>query len=112
MEYKIANAHRMVAHLAEEMAGATYEELARNNAFYAANPDRSHAIKVIAPTLIPAARQTLTEMLLRHDVSDHEKAAIHEALVLDNSIPKPGRRTVTDLPRTSGVVIPPPSKKH
>jgi hypothetical protein len=42
-------AHQMVAHVAEEMAQATYETFAKDNFWYAMNPDRAAFVKQAAP---------------------------------------------------------------
>jgi hypothetical protein len=90
MRAKDVHAHKMVAHIAEEMAQTVYEECASNNVWYAANPDRRKFVKFAAPTMIVHARQVLGEMLGRDDVSDREKEEIFEALLADRAIPRGG----------------------
>lgn len=80
-------AHRYVAHLCEEMAQAVYEELAKSNLFYAANPDRAAFVRWCAPTLRDEARTVMGELLGRHEISEEKKAYIYEALLKDRSIP-------------------------
>jgi|KBSMisStaDraftv2_1062788.scaffolds.fasta_scaffold00169_42 hypothetical protein len=91
-------AHKMVAHTQVEMAGAIYEELAGRDDFYKEWPDRNAFIKVCAPTLRDAARQCLSEQLARHDVSEFDKEAIYEALLLDAVIPNEDRFHVPAIP--------------
>ena|ERR1044072_223150 len=91
------NAHRMVANLCEEMAQCVYEECAtKYNNWYAANPDRRAFVKECAPTLRAQARAILAGMLADPKVSDYDKKRIHEALILDKTIPQNG---VWELPR-------------
>jgi hypothetical protein len=90
MKMTEVNAHKLVSNLCEEMAQTIYEELAKRNNFYAMYPDRREFVREIAPTLREDARRTLAEMLSRNDVALHEKEAIHEALILDKTIPQTG----------------------
>jgi hypothetical protein len=90
MRAKKVHAHKMVAHIAEEMAQTVYEECASNNVWYEANPDRGTFVKFAAPTMIVHARQVLGEMLGRDDVSAKEKEEIFEALLADRAIPRGG----------------------
>lgn len=83
-------AHQMVAHLAEELAQCLYEEAAKDNDWYQANPDRSLFVKVWAPKMIPEARSQLTNMLSRNDVPDDHKELIFDALKADREIPRGG----------------------
>src|ERR1700681_579934 len=83
MKHEIINAHRMVAHIAEEMAQALYEELAKNDAWYAQHQDRADAIKGMAPSLRQEARKVLAEMLGDEKTSQYDKERIYEALVND-----------------------------
>ena len=81
------NAHKMVAHLCKEMANEVYEELAKKNGWYKANPNRRNFVNSCAPTLRQEARQILARMLERNDVSTYEKDKIFEALMLDKVLP-------------------------
>ena len=83
-------AHKTVAHVAEELAQSVYERLALNDAWYADNRDRRAFVKRCAPTLRAEARKILAEMLQRDDVSEHEKAEIYDALLLDRTLPDNG----------------------
>jgi hypothetical protein len=83
-------AHQMVAHVAEEMAQATYETFAKDNFWYAMNPDRAAFVKQAAPRLLNAARGVLTDMLTRNDVPESQKELIFDALKADREIPRGG----------------------
>jgi hypothetical protein len=83
-------AHAMVAHLAEELAQALYEEAAKDNDWFQANPDRNIFVKVWAPKMIPEARSQLTDMLSRNDVPEDHKELIFDALKADREIPRSG----------------------
>jgi hypothetical protein len=84
------NAHKMVADLCEKMAQEVYEELAKRNGFYAMHPDRKAFVKEAAPSLRQEARAILAGMLGDPKVSDKDKSRIHEALILDKTIPQQG----------------------
>lgn len=90
MKPKTVHAHKMVAHLAEEMAQAVYEECAKNNVWFKANPNRGTFVKFAAPTFISQARATLAEMLGNPHVPESEKEIIFDALQADRSIPRGG----------------------
>lgn len=87
-------AHKLIANTAEQMAGAVYEELMKNNTWYAAwqerHPDLSGTalqhefIRVTAPGMTRQARATLAQML-RNPAYSHLHDQIAEALILDNS---------------------------
>lgn len=88
------HAHKIVAHIAMEMAQAIYEACARDNAWYRRHKDRAAFVRVVAPELVSQARATLTDMLTRSSVSEHEKAVIMDALAADQAIPRGARGTV------------------
>lgn len=84
-------AHKMVAHVAREMAMEVYEyKCLRSNEFYATFPDMDEFVRSVAPTLKEAARKALGEMLAREDVSAIEKQDIYDALILDAVFDKGG----------------------
>ena len=83
-------AHKMVAHIAQEMAQAVYEDCAKDNFWYFLNKDRDAFVKKLAPTLINEARATLTDMLTRKDVPESQKELIFDALKADREIPRGG----------------------
>ena len=82
------HAHKIVAHVAAEMAQAVYEECAKNNAWYAKYRDRAAFVRGLAPELIGQARAVLTDMLTRFYVSEHEKDSIMDALAADQTVPR------------------------
>lgn len=87
-------AHKLVADTCVEFANELWEELCRTNQFYAANKQHYRLfIQRIAPVLRPHAVKTLSNMLGRDDITDSQKALIHEALLMDRSIPE-GMATV------------------
>lgn len=86
--------HKLVADMCVEFANELWEELAAGNNFYKHNKQHYRLfIQRIAPVLRPHAVKVLSEMLARDDVSDAEKKLIHEAIVMDRSIPE-GMATV------------------
>ena len=92
-------AHRMVAHVQQEMAQQVYEELAsKNDKFFSEWPDRNAFVQMCAPTLRDAARGVLSEQLNRHDVPHAEKEQIYEALLLDAVLPNEDRFIVPSFP--------------
>ena len=82
------HAHRIVADIAVEMAQAVYEEAAKDNRWYAEHKDRAAFVRRVAPELLTHARETLTDMLLKPSVSEHEKEHIIEILAADQSVPR------------------------
>lgn len=82
-------AHMMVAGVAQGIAGCAYEELARNNDFYAIYPDQTAFIRDYWKQFVSLARSQLTDMLTMDSVSVHEKDAIAEALMLDGALNPP-----------------------
>ncbi len=84
------NAHRMIAELCHQMAQSVYEDLASSNIWYKANPDRGAFVRDCAPTLRQHAREILSGMLERNDISTYEKDKIFEALMLDKVLPQSG----------------------
>lgn len=88
--YQNITAHQLIANLCVEMANEIYEEVMHSNALYKVHKDRADFVRQCAPTLKAEARSALAQLLARPDVSDYEKQKIHEALVLDNEMPKTG----------------------
>lgn len=85
-------AHKLVAHVQQELAQSIYEDWAsKSDKFYAEWPDRAAFVKQCAPTLRDHARALLSEQLARHDVSHQEKEEIYTALLLDKVIPNEDR---------------------
>ena len=88
------HAHRMVAHLAAEMAQAVYERCARDNAWYRLNKDRDAVVRGLAPEMIPHARAALTDVMMRPGTPDEQRAIIMDALTADQAIPRGAGVTV------------------
>ena len=82
------HAHRIVADIAVEMAQAIYEEAARDNKWYKEHKDRTAFVRRVAPELLSHARETLTDMLLKPYVTDHEKEHIIQILAADQGVPR------------------------
>ena len=78
-------AHKMVAKVAKELAGAFYDELAKVNDFYAQNPDASAWIALAWPAFLDEARATLAKMLATQ-IAENLKDDITDALVMDNTL--------------------------
>jgi hypothetical protein len=88
-------AHRTVANLQVAMAHQVYDQRAStDNEFYKQWPSATQFVNMIAPMLRDEARSILAGLLTRHDVSDAEKAEIHEALCLDAEVPNEDRITL------------------
>ena len=82
------HAHEMVAKLCVDLAQASYEKLAKDNEWYAANPDRRAFVTAFAPKLVGRVRAQLADMLTSRTVSESDKAMIFDALIKDVSIPR------------------------
>ena len=79
-------AHKMVAELAKNMAGESYEAWATNsNEFYAIYPSQKEYIKAAWHLFVPMARTTLTEMLTTN-INEDLKESIADALIKDNGL--------------------------
>jgi hypothetical protein len=84
-------AHPLVAKTAREMAAELFEELCRRNEFYRLNVNRGKFLAKMAPKLLEEARTTLAQTLAQTS-SDVLKEQIAEALILDNSLKRNGKR--------------------
>lgn len=71
------------------MARALYEEMAKDNHFYKANPRPEPFCSKMTPSLLEEARATLAVML-EMDFPESTKHEISEALILDNEF-RPAR---------------------
>lgn len=89
-KYKNVTAHRLIAHVAEELAQEIYEDFAKDNDWYKNNKDRANVVRMLAPELRDTARGILSHMLTRNDVSEHEKKEIYDALLMDKELPLGG----------------------
>lgn len=79
--------HLLVRKTAEGIAATMYEEMAHSNVFYSEHPSQKHYINQHWKNYVTAARGCLAEMLKMHDVSEHEKEEIYDALQLDSMLP-------------------------
>lgn len=78
--------HRLIAETAKEIAAAAYEDLVRDDMFYRAWPRQRHFVIKKWATFIPAARDSLIE-ILKGNHPQPMKDEIMEALLLDRSLP-------------------------
>lgn len=85
----IQTCHVYVKKLAREMAGAAYEEAARDDAFYKAYPDQKEFIRKYWGVYVGEARNMLVTMLGMPSVSEHMKAEIFDIVVKDRSLQDP-----------------------
>lgn len=94
--------HTMVAQLAKEMAGTTYERIAsRSNEFFAQNPKQSVWIAQAWPLFVEDARATLAKMLQR-DMPESLRESIAEALMLDGRLLYARPERINSVVRTLG----------
>jgi hypothetical protein len=89
---KKTHCHWLIAKTAKEMAGAQYEELARNDAWYRTHPSQKDFIAAYWSKYTETARATLAKMLALN-FSESIKEQIADALILDDGYAK-GRRSV------------------
>lgn len=81
---KHVNAHQLVVATAREMAGAVYEELAKHDWWYKANPSQVEFIERTHGSLLQQAREVLGGMLAPGSLIDDEgKKVIADALIKD-----------------------------
>lgn len=78
--------HKMIADTAKGCAGVQWEQLAKQNKFYKAWPDRSVFVRQNWPKYLATARAILTAMLGNPKYSDEMKAEIHDALLRDGAV--------------------------
>ena len=83
---KLKTCHVYVKKTAMEMAGAVYEEAARDNKFRKDYPSSWEFRKHYWPMYIGAARQTLAQMLGQENISEHMKEEIFDILIKDRSL--------------------------
>lgn len=81
-------AHPLIAETAKELAGAYYEDFARDNLFYKMYPNQRMFIRREAIRFIQLARETLGKLCGTKNISDEQKEDILEALALDSSLPR------------------------
>lgn len=93
--------HMLVAETAKELAGAAYEVLAARDDWYKANPSQRGFIARKWRQFIPAARDTLVDMLTDNGTSDHMKDKIAEGLMLDGAMNPPVEHAKSEAARLS-----------
>ena len=79
-------AHKLVASVAKEMAGAVYEQCAKDNDWYRLNPSQKRFIEDHHGTFLEQARQVLGAMLQNPAYDEKTKEEIAEALIKDNEL--------------------------
>jgi len=87
---KNVTAHELVSEVCVSIANEMYEEYARHNEWYAANPSRQRYVQETAPGCIKLAIALLGHLLSDPDTSETEKQKIYEALILNNELPRGG----------------------
>lgn len=78
--------HKEVRRIAKEMAGAAYENFAKNDQFYKTFPNQNKFIARHWKNFIGIARNTLLYMLGNPSYSDVMKADIYEIYVKDRML--------------------------
>jgi hypothetical protein len=75
--------HKEVKRIAKELAGAAYENFAKEDKFYKAYPYQIAFIKRHWQNFVPIARSTLLYMLSKPEYTEAMKADIFEIYVKD-----------------------------
>lgn len=90
--------HKLIADTAKGMAGEHYEQLARNNRFYAAWPDQAEYVRQKWELYLDVARQVLTAMLGDPNRPEDQKEVIADAILRDGAV-NPKRMAKPEKPR-------------
>lgn len=77
--------HWRIAKVAKEIAACEYEQMAKDNAFFAQWPKRRAFIQINWGLYIDPAREALTGLLHQPDFPAAAKEEIYEALMLDGT---------------------------
>lgn len=77
--------HEMIAATAKNMAEELYETLAKDNNWYARNPNRRAFVRRVWPSLVSQARATLAGML-GGSYPEELKEKIADALIKDEEL--------------------------
>lgn len=85
--------HKLIRKTAQDFARAQYEELAKDNRFYAQNPSMARFVAVSWGMYVPLARATLIRML-SSSIDETLKRQIYEAIILEKSQPGPQYRGI------------------
>lgn len=83
--------HFLIAKTAKEIAGAFYEDAARDDAFYKRYPSQDEFIASQHHQFIQVAREILVKCLASPNLPDVAKDDIYEALLKDKTIPAASR---------------------
>ena len=86
-----AYATPMVTSTAQEMCAAIYEELAKDNKFYAQWPSQDVFVSKFSHQYLEEARQALIK-ILAGDYPESMKQPIYEDLLLDKGLAEAGER--------------------
>lgn len=87
MSKKQQFAHELIAATAKEFAGAFYEELALDDAFFSFYPSQKKFIRREWPRFVEAARLQLSKMLGMSHISEFQKEQIFDALLKHSALP-------------------------
>lgn len=82
----MALCHKEVRRIAKELAGAAYEDFAKNDAFYKMWPNQNLFIAKRWKSFVGIARNTLVYMLGQPHYSDAVKADLYDVIVKDRII--------------------------
>lgn len=92
----MAYCHKLIKSTAQGIAGSFYEVAASADDFYKLHPSQPRFIRLYWQQFLKPARETLANMLALPGYTDHVKAEIHQALLLDNTVPSGGKHRVID----------------
>lgn len=93
--------HKEVRRVAKEMAGAAYEELAKNDAFYKIWPNQNLFIAKRWALFLQIARDTLVYMLGQEHYSDAMRADLYDVIIKDREL-----QMVQSMPASELVKLP------
>jgi hypothetical protein len=79
--------HHLIKKTAQEVAGAAYEKLAKDDTFYKAFPDQKEFIQLNWSSFIPQTRRILAQMLANPTFNELAKEDIADALIKDAQLP-------------------------
>lgn len=93
--------HYMIAHASMQVAGAAYEELARNDDFYAVHPDQKKWITENWHQFVPFVRESMVDQLTDENLSMEQCEEIAQALMLDGAMNPPPAHADVEARRLS-----------
>jgi hypothetical protein len=91
--------HRLVADTAKEIAGSAFEQLAKNDEFYAVCKNQERFIQLSWQYYVPLAREYLTDLLTAPSTTDYVREQIFEGLLRDGSLNPPIRHAKEEAAR-------------